>query len=260
MANSRTTTIGYVIDPSHAYLFIRIADDLERYMPELTAIAHKHITRARPDELKTRTNTQPLPLDPQALTEADEIRDTVYAWLFALAQTEGRRIDWYQASWTAVAEYVRDRVQRLLRWEESPAMLDELTDACRRAERLIDGPQPHPLVGPCPACNRAVYAPAHVPEPKCRHCGETLDRAERLETMRARASQLWLPRAKALHLAATITGQRIKPDTLTKWAQRHIVRTRPGPTYCIADILQRIQNPPANLHKSNTRTPKVDKT
>lgn len=240
MTNTHTT-IGYVIDPSHAYLFIRIADSIEALLPELEAVVHKQIKRERHNELHRHTNSISLPLNPQALTEADEIRDTVYAWLFALAQTEGRRINWYQISWTAAAKYLRARTQHLLRWDESPAMLDELTDACRRAERLIDGPQPHPLVGPCPACNRAVYAPEHAPEPKCRHCGEILDRTERLETMRARASHLWLPHAKAIHLAATITGQRIKPATLRTWAHRGHVRTRPGPRYSLADILDKLQ-------------------
>lgn len=190
------------------------------------------------------------PLNLSTLEDLDPIRDTIDAWAATIAHelTPGSR---YQAGdWRAARQLIRHHQDKLRRWRESPALIDDLTTNIHAIEKLVSPQRPtREYAGPCPDCDTDILVPPGTDVATCRVCGAQIDVGQARDDMRTRLTWAKYPREKARACAEAVTGRTIPDSTLRSWIRRGRLTEHPQPRgpalIAVRDICDLATTPPA---------------
>lgn len=136
-----------------------------------------------------------------------------------------------------------DRSARLARWlwqhvidlaltTDASTALDEIRDAVKRAERVIDRPQGRMYVGPCGEqqdagrCGADLYAVVDKPVVRCRECGATHPVDERRRALREEVRNLLGTASEIAKLLPWILDSPITRKRITYYANRKQILPR----------------------------------
>jgi hypothetical protein len=192
-----------------------------------------------------RSSVVPLPYDPRASEAAYVLRSTLAGWVRALRdQNPDGDDDPPDDTPPAMAAWLSQRLQRLVRHPAAPEAHGEITEAVRAARRVVDRPHEWQFAGYCD-CGAALYARPGAATVRCRGCdADPYDVDERRQAMLAAVADQLMPAHQA---AAALSGlvAPLSADLVRKWAERGQIDARGRdlagrPLYRLSDVLDRL--------------------
>lgn len=183
------------------------------------------------------------PVNLQLMLDIDEMGDTLHTWAASLEEHAGSHRWVHRRDWDAVRGVFSLHANAVRRWEEAPQMIDEVTYAVHRLERLASpGARASVFVGRC-ECGWELLARPGAPEVECRQCGAVWDvEASRAALVEAALGRpLPLPRAVEV---ARIVSPDVRYSTVRSWISRGrltpaLVDDRGRRLYRAGDIIAR---------------------
>jgi hypothetical protein len=240
--------------PDTAYIETRCASDLRAQLERVATLAGEAAaTVAKLDRLSAggrRTDTEaPLPLKLAAAADHDAAVSTLLTWARHIHEQSGRELPTVRTAPCPHASCAQRRAGRIqgprcegqapehpvavlaawlvgqvdwLRYRpEADEAFDEITYACRLAERVVDRQPERWYAGPCGAdgCEAELYPPAGAKVIRCPDCGTEHDAQDRRDWLLDEAEDQL---AGASWIAATLTslGRTVRADTVRQWAER----------------------------------------
>lgn len=144
----------------------------------------------------------------------------------------GPRCEWQppQHPLAALAAWLIDQLQWLRYRPEADEAYDELDDACRLIERVVDRPAVRWAAGAC-WCDQPLYPTAGARVVTCTSCGTTHDATELKAELLEHAEEAL---GGAAWCAATLTrlGVPCTAAAVRKWAERHQLHPADGDQLC----------------------------
>lgn len=216
-----TTTLCWDCAKRLHRLLARLAEDI--------AELHTQLTRQSRQGRRTagRSAERPLPYDTTASDVLADVRSVLVGWTRVAVEHDG-------PPFPADTEPAMLRHLRRTHWQTHPAadeLLDELTWLHERVIAAIDSPAERRYLGPCGSvdiegveCAGDVYAVGGR-TPRCRDCGGTYSRDERLAWIADLAAGQLVTASEAAG-ALSAWGQCITSDLVAKWAQRGRLASR----------------------------------
>lgn len=184
-------------------------------------------------------NSTPLAFDERASEAGYVLRSTLVGWVRQLQ--EARPEEWPDDTAQAMARWLSQRLERLVRHPAAGEAHGEIVTAVRAAQRVTDRPAERQFAGRC-ACGAALYAKPGASRVQCRDCdAEAVDVGEQLDRMREHVrDQLAHPTGASVLLARLEI--KAPESTIRRWAgQRRILAhgtdARGRSLYRIGDIL-----------------------
>lgn len=180
----------------------------------------------RSSEHVSALNPSPLPLDLNAANAHDAAVNTVITWARLVSEERGKAIPDEGHPLAAVATWLSTQLDWLRHHPDAETAFDELTQACRTLERVVDRPPSRIVVGQCP-CGEFLYATKDKADVKCQGCGTTYDVEATREQLRKQLGESIFTAAEIATLAAYlgIGGSRESMRKLiNKWHERgHLI-------------------------------------
>lgn len=192
-----------------------------------------------------RSSVVPLPYDPRASEAGYVLRSTLAGWVRALRdQNPDGDDDPPDGDPPAMAAWLSQRLQQLVRHPAAPEAHEEIVTAVRAAQRVVDRPQERRFAGYCD-CGAALYARPGAATVRCRDCdADPYDVDERRQAMLAAVADQLMPAHQA---AAALSGlvAPLSADLVRKWAERGQIDARGRdlagrPLYRLSDVLDRL--------------------
>jgi hypothetical protein len=141
---------------------------------------------------------------------------------------------------STVAMWLRDNLTWLAHRQEAQEALDEITDACREIEHVIDTTEGETIVGRCP-CGTWLYAKGRATSVRCGGCGTSYAADSRLDLLR-QARDRTVTAIEAAELIAGYVDPGVDRTRVRKliwtWADRGLIEVVDG-SYTLGPILDR---------------------
>lgn len=178
---------------------------------------------------------------------AFELHGTVLAWVNEVCTQ--RKLQFPGVDRTGrMAHWLWQHVVDVALIEDAEAALDELRDALKRAERVIDRPIGRIYVGPCGTdsdtgrCGADLYATPLKAEVQCKVCGATHEVEKRREALREEVRGLIGTAVELARMLPWILDSPVRENTIRQWAKRKrlVARTTDQtgrPMYRVGDVI-----------------------
>ncbi|MEV4158996.1 hypothetical protein [Nonomuraea dietziae] len=125
-----------------------------------------------------------------------------------------------------MADWLARRVELLRHHSAGAEAVDELLEAVRQAEPVVDRPAERNFLGICSArlenggeCDSELYAPPGSSTASCRQCQTQHSVWERRQVLLTEAEEV-LGTAVEISRAVTQLGQEVTPERVRQWAHR----------------------------------------
>lgn len=186
-----------------------------------------------------RASETPLPFSLNASEARDVLRSALVGWVRELAPGD----DWPADSPQAMAAWLSERLQRLVRHPAAEEAHGEITEAVRAAQRVTDRPADRQFAGRCPACDAALYAKPGAAMVRCRTedcpAGAVQVGAQRDAMLGQIADQL-MPAVQVADVLTRLAAP-LPADTVRHWARKgrlvpHGHDAAGHPLYRVSDV------------------------
>lgn len=183
-------------------------------------------------------NSTPLPYDRRASEAGYVLRSTLVGWVRVLQ--EARPEEWPDDTAQAMARWLSQRLERLVRHPAAPEAHGEITEAVRAAQRVTDRPAERQFAGRC-ACGAALYAKPGASRVQCRDCdGDAVDVQTQRDTMLSAIADQLLPAVQAADVLTRLAAP-LPADTVRHWARKgrlvpHGTDAAGHPLYRVSDV------------------------
>ena len=243
--------------PEGYYLHPDVAPRLEgmlAYLPDAfeaaTLIERKQATRHKQVGPGGADKARP-PLNLSLIEDMDAMRDTLNRWavdVFAKYAPHARAQAFGDDLPTILAHLLRRKLKETLRWEQAPALYDELAHATRFCGEVIAAAPKARKIISCILCGTPNYLAAVHPYMVCAGCGQTVSTKACATRMAQTVGKMEVTGPGAARLLNQI-GIPLKPATIRQWKHRGKIKpiTENGEAkYLLIDII--------NCHESNKHT------
>ncbi len=218
-----------VVDMS--YVCDRCAGKLEVELRRVALVAGEAMTtiakQARIGSGGRRTEPEvPLPLNLSAAADHDAAVSTLTTWARHVHESSGRplpTVDGHPLA--ALALWLVDQLGWLRHRQEAVQAFDEIADACRVLERVVDRAAERIIVGQC-ACTEYLYAVRGREHVTCSGCGTQYDVETARSLLRESLDRSLFTAAEIAMLAKYlgVAGERSAVrHKITVWADRGLV-------------------------------------
>lgn len=227
----------------------RLEEVLDR-IPE--ALANIQVTLARMDRVSHGTTTsgnRPEAVNVSALDEKIDLTEKVHSWARMVLEHEDRD----DLRSVEPLAYLKMSMYLIRGQDFAGEMLDELEDAVRTVERVVDLPVAKIAYGPCGEvmddgliCMATLTAPEGSESAICRECGTRWDIEVREAMIRNRVRGEPMPAAECRRWLSKNAGAVISPKDFENWvyigALRYVLdrvttKGRPRRIYFPGDVL-----------------------
>lgn len=200
--------------------------DIARALASVPGVcADLDVTLARQTSRTTagRSAVVPLPYDPRASEAAYVLRSTLAGWVRALRdQNPDGDDDPPDDTPPAMAAWLSQRLQRLVRHPAAPEAHGEIVSAVAAAQRVVDRRPGYLYAGPCDGCGHALYAKPgaewiRCPTPGCESAAVRL--SERREWMLEQCKDL-IGSSSFVAMVCTGLGYPVSDSTVREWVRR----------------------------------------
>jgi len=184
-------------------------------------------------------NSTPLPYDRRASEAGYVLRSTLVGWVRVLQ--EARPEEWPDNTAQAMARWLSQRLERLVRHPAAPEAHGEIVTAVRAAQRAVDRIPERQFAGRCPGCGNALYAKPGASRVQCRDCdGDAVDVQTQRDTMLSAIADQLLPAVQAADVLTRLAAP-LPADTVRHWARKgrlieHGKDAAGHPLYRVSDV------------------------
>ncbi len=162
----------------------------------------------------------PLAFDVRASEAGYVLRSTLVGWVRVLQEAQPE--EWPDDTAQAMARWLSQRLERLVRHPAAGEAHGEITEAVRAAERVTDRAPERQFAGRCPSCGEPLYAKPGASAVRCRAEGceaEPVDVDEQWDAMLGQIADQLLPAVQAADVLTRLAAP-LPADTVRHWARK----------------------------------------